>query len=475
MAEAVKLFTLEKLNNAFSPIDGQGGNLFELDGTNYTDLGNSSMFAVHEVERVRYCELFKKWLIWDGKRWRVDQQKEILTVAKGFLRTLVTYANKTDDDELRQQRLRHCIRSERSQAIASFLYLAGAELGVLPEDLDRDPWLLNLNNGTLDLKTCTLKKHDRGDNITKISPIDYDQDAVCPRWLAFLDRVMNGNEKMIDFLQRAVGWSLTGDISQHIIFIPFGTGANGKSTFLNTIRAVMGEYAQQIPTETLMVKKYGTVPSDVARLRGARFVTAIEAQEGADLNESLVKQITGGDPVTARALYSEWVEFQPQCKIWLATNHKPVIKGTDHAIWRRIRLIPFDVQIPEAEQDKELPEKLKEELPGILEWARRGLINWLLVRLKSTPEIEAATMNYQKSMDTLGGFLEDCCIKDKIAQETNKALFGRYKKWREENQESTVTQSEFTAKMEERGFDSMRDRKGKNWIGIRLKDDEIIF
>jgi putative DNA primase/helicase len=270
-----------------------------------------------------------------------------------------------------------------------------------------------------------------------------------------------------------VGYALTGITWEQVLFFLYGLGANGKSTFLEVIQTMLGDYATQTTSETFMLKRHGSpISNDVADLRGARFVSAVEIESGRRMAEVLIKQMTGGDRLKARFLYSEHFEFKPEFKIFLAANHKPVIQGTDTAIWRRIRLIPFTVQIPEIEQDRELPDKLKAELPGILNWAIEGCINWQNHGLTPPQAVQDATQNYRQEMDTLADFLAECCI---MAPETSALAADLYKKycgWAEENGEKKpFSQKVFGTALAERGFERTRAHGGKKlWKGIRVND-----
>ncbi|HYU47276.1 MAG TPA: phage/plasmid primase, P4 family, partial [Terriglobales bacterium] len=258
----------------------------------------------------------------------------------------------------------------------------------------------------LNLKTGTLQPHCREDLLTKCLPIAYDPNAECPTWLDFLKTIMANNAALITFLQRAIGYSLTGDTSEQCLFIAHGSGSNGKSTFLEVLQALLGDYAESTPSASLLAKdRHDGIPNDIARLRGARLVTAVEIGEGKRLNEELVKRLTGQDTMTARFLFAEFFDFHAEFKLWIACNHLPTIRGTDHAIWRRIRLIPFTVTIPDEQQDKKLPGKLQAELPGILRWAIQGCLAWQEQELSTPSEVIAATKDYRALMDVIGGVL----------------------------------------------------------------------
>jgi putative DNA primase/helicase len=360
--------------------------------------------------------------------------------------------------------------------ITSMISLARSELTipVTPDQLDRDPWLLNVANGTLDLRTGKLREHRRTDLITKLAPVAYDPNAGCPTWMQFLEKVMGGDGELIAFLQRVVGYSLTGDTREQALFVLYGTGANGKSTFLATIGDLLGDYAKATPTDTLLVKPGSEGPrNDVARLKGARFVSAVEAEGGKRLAEALVKQITGGDRISARFLYGEYFEFRPEFKIFLAVNHKPVIKSTDHAIWRRIKLIPFTVTIPNTAQDKTLPAKLRAEAPGILGWAVEGCLEWQRNGLGFPTAVVQATDAYRAEMDVFAAFLNESTIARAGAQTPSSELYAAYLEWTEEaGVRFPITKQEFGVRLKERGF---IDRKGSHgtrvWRGIALRDD----
>jgi putative DNA primase/helicase len=306
---------------------------------------------------------------------------------------------------------------------------------------------------------------------TKFSPVIYDPNATAPKWTAFLDRIFAGDESLIKFVQRAAGYSLTGDVSEQCLFILHGTGENGKSVFLKTIAALVADYGQATRTETLMVKRHVGVSNDIACLRGARFISAVETNDGQRLAESTVKQMTGGDKIRARFLFKEEFEFSPQFKIWLAVNHKPEIRGTDHAIWRRIRLIPFGITIPEHERNAHLDDELQDELPGIFAWAVRGCMAWQREGLGVTEAVTKATEAYRSEMDSLSEFLDDHCVIGDNYQATVIEIYNRYETWCLSNGEQAQGAKWLRTQLIERGIKPARDNQRRFWKGIGLIRD----
>jgi P4 family phage/plasmid primase-like protien len=437
---------------------------------NLTDLGNAERFAAHHGEDVRYCYPWRKWLVRTGARWERDEAGLVHRLAKETVRDIYREASDAEDEDRRKALAKHAAASESEARIRAMVELAKSEAPVSPDELDADPWLLNVQNGTINLRTGELREHRREDLITKLAPVEYDPDATAPTWGAFLERVLPG-EELRGFVQRAVGYSATGDTSEQCMFIHHGPGANGKSTFQEAVAAALGDYAMRTPTETLLVKRAGGVPNDVARLKGARFVTASETEEGRRLAESLVKDLTGQDTISARFMWAEWFDFKPTHALHLSTNHKPEIRGTDPAIWRRIRLIPWAVTILPAEQDRKLAEKLRDELPGVLAWIVRGCAAWLQEGLKAPEEVRQATKAYRAEMDVLAAFLADCCVRDEDELAFAGELWGAWKRWCDESGEQAGTQKRFGGRLAERGFLNHRDsRTGRKvWSGLSLR------
>ena len=391
----------------------------------HTDLGNARRLVALYGHNLRYCSKWKQWLVWDNSRWVPDDTGEVQRLAKATIEFIHSEAGSMANGAAIELR-RHALRSESEARLRAMVELAKTEPGipVTPEELDADPWLLNCLNGTLNLRTGELLSSHREHLCTKQVPVDFDPQATCPVWEAFLNRIMKGRAELIRFLQRGIGYSLTGMTNEQVLFLFYGTGANGKSTFIETVRHLLGDYAQQADFSTFLERKGDSPRNDLASLKGARFVAAVEAAEGRQIAESVIKQATGGDTIRARFLFKEFFEYKPQFKLFLVANHKPKVTGTDEAIWRRIRLAPFEVTIPAGERDKELPDKLRRELPGIMAWAVRGCLDWQANGLGEPVEVSTATAAYRQEMDMLAEFLNDKCIQGQTAS-TSAGLFTR--------------------------------------------------
>jgi putative DNA primase/helicase len=322
---------------------------------NLTDLTNARRLVKIFGEDIRWNYLCKKWLVWNGSIWKSDDSRAL--IHQFGIKTIQTFYDDmlvVDDYQRRIELQKHAEKSEsftRQKCMIEFAEKM-PEILIESDTLNTDPWLFNVKNGTINLKTRELLEHKKEKLITKLSPVEYDAAADCPTWKKFVREIMNYNAELMQFLQTVAGYSISGDTSEQKMFILFGSGANGKSTFLNTIAYILGDYAMTAQTETFMKQQGDKLSNDLARLRGARFVTAAEADQGRRLSETLIKQITGNDKMTPRFLFAEYFDFKPKLKLFLATNHKPVIKGTDNGIWRRIRLIPFTTTISE---DNECP------------------------------------------------------------------------------------------------------------------------
>jgi putative DNA primase/helicase len=437
-----------------------------------TDTGNARIFAHRHGQDVRFCHDSKKWLVWDGQRWVTDRTGEINRRAKETAIHMMHSATRLKDVDRQSSLVKHALKSQYESRIRAMIALAQSEPGisVTEANLDSNQWLLNVQNGTLNLKTGQLGQHRREDLITNLAPVAYDKEALCPVWDRFLADIMGGDNDLIRFLQKAIGYSLTGSTREQVFFTLFGAGANGKSTLIAVIHLLLGDYGLSTPTETLLVKSGNGIPSDVARLKGARFVSAVESEHGRKLAEALVKQLTGGDKITARHLYGEWFDFDPTFKLFLAVNHKPVIRGSDHAIWRRIRLVPFTVTIPPEKRDKDLINKLKAESPGILRWAVEGCMLWQSEGLEPPDSVKTATGDYQSEMDVIGDFVAECCDVVPDAKTPFKDLFFKYSLWSSKSSDDSLDQKDFARALTERGFTPGKNNQlGRYRLGIRLK------
>jgi len=435
-----------------------------------TDLENARRFARAHGEGVRWVAKWRHWLMWDGKRRREDDTGEVVRRAKELVRALYDAAMQIGDSAERKGQVARARAAQQASRISGMLELAKSEPGitVTADQLDTDAWLLNLENGTLNLRRGELRPHRREDLITKLAQVSYDPQATCPVWDSFLKRVLAGDDQLIHWVQKAVGYSLTGDAREQCLFIAYGLGANGKSTLFNTVAFVVGGYALHTPTSTLLVKKNEAIPNDLARLYGARFVTAAEAECNRDLAEALVKQLTGGDKVAARFLHGEFFEFVPNFKVFLGVNQRPSIRGTDHAIWRRIRLIPFTVTIPDEEQDKELPEKLREEKAGILRWALEGCMAWQRDGLQAPKAVTDATAEYREEMDVVGPFLDECCTRDPAAETPAGKLYEAFSDWCRTNGDRPMSKRDFGSRLTEKGFQRGRRKSARLWRGLAV-------
>ena len=435
-----------------------------------TDLGNSKRFVKRYGNDIRYCNHTKKWYVWTGRRWAIDDKGAVTKKAKRVVQSILAEAADIDDEETRKAFIQHERRSEAKNRLDAMVGLAQSE-GDVPVrlgDFDPNPMVLNTVGGTIDLETGNLDIHRRHDMATKMSPVAYDPEAEWPTWERFLNQVTAGDKELQGYLQRCVGYSLTGETSEHALFLLYGKGANGKSTFLEVVRHVLGDYAQTADFASFMVTKNQTIRNDIAKLNGARLVTATESESGKRMSEAVVKQLTGGDTVSARFLYSESFEFVPQFKLWLATNHKPKIVGADDGIWRRIRLIPFTVQIPKERQDKDLPKKLKAEVAGILNWALEGLRRWQQIGLAEPDTVTEATSEYRADQDVLQHFIDALCTTGTGRRTKGSSLYAAYKLWAEAAGEFIMSDRDFGNAMSDRGYSRYHTNSERGWDGIAL-------
>jgi putative DNA primase/helicase len=440
---------------------------------NLTDMGNAERLVSRYGEMLHYCYERKRWLVWNGKVWEWDSGNKVAALAKLAVRKIYHEAGDESDEKKRKGIASHAAKSESDPRLTGMINLAQSEpsIPIKLTDLDTSPWLFNCRNGTIDLRSGHLLPHRKEDLITILVPVDYSPEAKCKLWTQFLDRVMGSNVELITYLQRAVGYSLTGDTRSQTMFFLYGLGSNGKSTFITTIRKLTGGYGTKANTSLFMTKdkNSGGPSEDLANLQGKRFVMASEIEDGRHLAVVLIKEMTGGEAIRADRKYEHEVEFQPVHKIWLVGNHKPVITDTTLSIWRRVKLIPFIVTIANREIDPDLPAKLESELPGILAWAVRGCLDWRRYGLNEPDTVTTATASYRHEQDMLGDFIEDCCILESTASISKADLKDEYERWCKENNADPITQRAFKARLTEKGITEGRNGKERYWRGIRLR------
>jgi putative DNA primase/helicase len=448
--------------------------LLKQGGIQHSDRTNTERLFREHGKDIRYCAAWEKWIVWNERYWQTDDAAALIhEKALKTINSLYDDLPLIDDIRDRIEFEKFIILTESVRRREAFIKGASVlpELNVTTSDLDSDIMLFNVQNGTVYLRNNKFKKYERENMITKMANVSFDAAADCPNWKKFLCEIMDYNAALVDFLQVAAGWAMTGDISEQIMFILFGSGANGKSTFLNTLQYILGDYSITAQTETFMRQQNDRAANDLARLRGTRFVVTAEGGQGARLSEPLIKQITGNDKINARFLYGEPFSYSPTFKIFMATNHKPVIKGTDYGIWRRIRLIPFTTTIAEDKQDKYLEQKLRSEASGILNWLIEGALRWQLDGLKTPAEILNATNEYRGEMDVIGNFLKECCDIKPATQIKIRELFKAYQDWCDGNNEHACSERFFGLRLKKLKFTQIRTCEARYWAGIMLKAD----
>lgn len=436
-----------------------------------TDAGNAELFAALYAERLRYDHGRGRWVIWREHWWELDTTCKVYQLAKDAARSRLQKAGRTRNDEERRKEANWALESESRHRLEAAIGLARSE-PPLPDpgtDWDGALYLLGVENGVLDLRTGTLRLGRPQDHVTMHAAVPFDPSAQCPRWEQFLREVFGGDDELTAWVQRAVGYSLTGDTSEQCFFSFEGTGANGKSTFLEALRQVLGDYAANTPFSTLEWKGRSGISNDVAALAGKRFITAVETNESVQLNEARIKQLTGSDPITARYLYREYFTFTMQGKIWLAFNHRPVVRDDSDAFWRRVRLIPLPRQFKGAEADKQLLYKLKEEAPGILVWAVQGCLAWQQDGLGEPPKaVQEATDAYREESDPLSEFIKERCRVHPDAQTTTAALWQAYTGWCNEYGCNPLDRKGFASRLKVRGFTQSKigHARTRGWKGL---------
>lgn len=444
-----------------------------------TDLGNAERLVARHGSDFRWCESWG-YVVYNGARWIVDKFRHIEQFAKQTIRSIEGVIRNTTDMDKRVALKRHANKSEAGPRISAMIKLARSEAGIATSanHFDQNDHLFNVCNGTLNLLTGELQPHRREDYITKVVDVTFDPAATCPLFQKFLNTVMRGDEAMIQFLKVAIGYSLCGDTSERCVFIIHGMGRNGKSVFLAVCRWLLGDYARTIRASTLMATRNergggSEATPAIAALAGARFVTASESEEGSRLAEAKLKELAGGtDTISGRFLFKNEFTFKPTFKLWFATNHKPDIRGTDFAVWSRIRLIPFEVVIPETEVDRQLPAKLKTELSGILNWALEGHRFWRDHGMPIPEKVTQATKEYKEECDTVGKFLTECCQTGAEQTTQGGELYEIYRWWAQNNGMMPLSNRRFCPRMKEHsGITHDPTSRYPKYNGVDVKPD----
>lgn len=447
----------------------------------WTDTGAAARMATVYGDRIRYVHAWKRWLIWDGKRWVVDPDGQAVRYAKMLARQLHHWAAEIDDKTLRKAASKFAYHAESASGIRALLALTESEQGIALDvaKLDADPWLVNCQNGVYDLRTNVLTAHDPTLHLMKIAGGSYDPDAEFSEFERFLLSVQP-NPEMQAFLWRLFGYSLLGKVTEHVLPIFYGGGSNGKSTLVNAIKRAAGEYAITAEQELLLARD-SAHPTGVADLFGARLAFASETDAGRRLAEATVKNLTGGETLKARRMREDFWEFEPSHTVFLSTNHKPIGTGKDAGIWRRLRLVPFNVQItPEVikrfrdEHDgADLDAVLAGERDGILTWTINGFADYCTNGLPSPDAVREATDSYRAESDAVARFIDQCCVIGQHFHARASDLWAAWCKWCASEGEVSGSQTAFGRELAERGYDKVKQGTVRwHGIGIASTEDE---
>lgn len=437
-----------------------------------TDLRLAESFIEFNKVYLRYWHESGEWMDFDGTRWLLDSPGGAHKYIKDFLAPLFDEANLEEDKQARDILYKALLNRESMTGQNNLLKAAAVQPAacISTKALDRDPWLLNTKNATIDLRSGESRTHRQKDYITKITDITYDPTAGCPEFHKFITRIMGNDAELIAYMQRWIGYCLTGKVSEHVFQVWYGTGANGKSVLSNVLAGLIGDYTKAAGSHLLLQKSGGgsdmTTQAELAKLRGVRLARISETDEGARFAEAQLKNITGGDTITCRTLYKKPFEYDPEFKIILLCNHKPQVRGTDDGIWRRIHIVPFGVTIPLEEQDHDLNRKLQVELSGILNWAIAGCLEWQQHGLKPPQSVMAAIDEYKSGEDMFATWLNDCCVKGGNYSAKAKELldsFKAYSGWK------NTSHKKFGTMLAKHGY-AKSTSNGVVWNGLELSE-----
>ncbi len=443
----------------------------------HDDTGNAERLKNHFGSLIRYNFTAKKWMYYDGQIWTVDNSGRMKTLADEVVKRMksekIVVPEGVDEEDAIKARQKHTKYSRNSTGKNNMLKECEHLLPISPDKLDKDLDVFNIQNGYIDLKTGVLKEHDKSRFFTRISNTEYTDTADSPEWDKFLNDIFLGNKNLINYIQRAIGYSLSGYTKEQVMFVLYGNGRNGKSVFLDILNEVFGTYAMNIKPDAIMVTKTSSdATPEIAKLDGARLVTTTEPNEGERFDEGLIKQLTGGDKVTARKLYENEFDFMPQFKLWMATNHKPYIRGRDEGIWRRMVIIPFERKVPIDEIDYELTNKLKSELSAIMNWCVEGYLEWQKHGLSEPELIKSQRDIYRTEMDSIQAFIEECCVNDELEKTQASELFAAYDSWARENNQHRMSSTKFGREIAKR-YEKVGIRGKKYYKGLKVDSDNV--
>ena len=440
-----------------------------------TDSGNAERFEILHGADLRHVAAEGKWYAWTGLRWEADEGRAMLAT-KVVARRLYALASEVSDDGIRQSMAGWARQSESSGKRTAMLTLAKAEgrIPATPADFDADPWLFNCANGTIDLRTGKPRPHRCRDFITKLSPVHYDPAARSELWEGFLDSLTDGDDDFREFLQKAAGYSLTGDCGEEKLFLVLGEAATGKSTFVESLRAACGDYSRTADFESFVQRRDAGVRNDLAALAGRRLVVSVEVEKGRQLAEGLLKTFTGRDTVTARFLYGEHFEFRPQCKLWLVANDPPGVRHDDGGMWRRILRLPFENVIPKGKRDPTLKARLTSDprdQAAILAWAVEGCLRWQEAGLQEPARVARATEAYKQEQNPLRDFVEERCELGEGCKATAAKLRAAYERWCEEQGGRSLGRKNYASALRALGCESTKlSNDTRWWLGISLRE-----
>lgn len=441
----------------------------------FTDMGNAARFVAMHKGSILYNSDKERWIFFNGVTWDERVLDDVLLLGEELVRQMYIEASSLPEDE-RKAMIKFVLKSESARSMKAMIEMARPHMKISDGQCDKDPNIAACINGVIDLRTGELRDVMDDEILTNRFGVEFNPYAACPLWERFIDEIMGGEQDMIDYLQRVCGYALTGSTSEHAVFFLYGSGSNGKSTFIETLEAILGGYYAKIPIETFTMSGRDRSEQEQARLPGKRFVVANEVEENGRLRESKLKDAVSGDTMVARHLFCESFEFKPQYKLFVYGNHKPVIRGTDDGIWRRIHAIPFEQQFDEESCDSELGDKLKGELPGILNWLIRGCLLWRSEKLSPPNKVVDFTKQYRSDMDVIYQFILDCCAIHPANEALSKDLYEEYREWCAGEGVKPRSHQVFTRELAGRGYINRRERReidGKTtrvavWHGISL-------